>query len=136
MVEAALRSGSLITARLASEQGKDVFAIPGSIHSPQSRGCHYLIKQGAKLVETAQDVMEELKIPLSSITAKVNDEDEAPEGDSSLLSALGFDIVSLDALQARTGLPTPELQAKLLELELDGFITRLPGGLFQRMSMG
>ena len=136
VVEAALRSGSLITARLASEQGKDVFAIPGSIHSPQSRGCHYLIKQGAKLVETAQDVMEELKIPLSSITAKVNDEDEAPEGDSSLLSALGFDIVSLDALQARTGLPTPELQAKLLELELDGFITRLPGGLFQRMSMG
>ena len=139
VVEAALKSGSLITARLASEQGKDVFAIPGSIHSPQSRGCHYLIKQGAKLVETAQDVMEELKIPLSSISAAdplTDDGDEAQEGDSSFLSALGFDIVSLDAIQARTGMPTPELQAKLLELELDGFVTRLPGGLFQRMSAG
>ena len=144
VVEAALKSGSLITARLASEQGKDVFAIPGSIHSPQSRGCHYLIKQGAKLVETAQDVMEELRIPLASVTPPLDDDDEvpegfsssSPEGDSSFLSALGFDIVSLDALQARTGLPTPELQAKLLELELDGFIRRLPGGLFQRMSAG
>jgi len=138
VVEAALKSGSLITARLASEQGKDVFAIPGSIHSPQSRGCHYLIKQGAKLVETAQDVMEELKVPHSSMfhTDQLGDDEEAPEGDSSFLSALGFDIVSLDALQARTGLPTPELQAKLLELELDGFVTRLPGGLFQRLSTG
>lgn len=145
VVEAALKSGSLITARLASEQGKDVFAIPGSIHSPQSRGCHYLIKQGAKLVETAQDVMEELKMPLSSITPMLDDDDgeaaegvssSSTEGDSSFLSALGYDIVSLDALQARTGLPTPELQAKLLELELDGFITRLPGGLFQRMAQG
>jgi DNA processing protein len=139
VVEAALKSGSLITARLASEQGKEVFAIPGSIHSTQSRGCHYLIKQGAKLVKTAQDVMEELRI-LGSQSPKIDplDDgvDEAPEVDSSFLSALGFDIVSLDALQARTGLPTPELQAKLLELELDGFVTRLPGGLFQRLSMG
>ena len=138
VVEAALKSGSLITARLASEQGKDVFAIPGSIHSPQSRGCHYLIKQGAKLVETAQDVMEELKMPLSQttplLTGSEDDRQEVPEGDSSFLSALGFDIVSLDALQARTGLPTPELQAKLLGLELDGLVTRLPGGLFQRMT--
>ena len=139
VVEAALKSGSLITARLASEQGKDVFAIPGSIHSPQSRGCHYLIKQGAKLVETAQDVMEELKMTLpqnSRADARLGDDDETPEGESTFLSALGFDIVSLDALQARTGLPTPELQAKLLELELDGFVTRLPGGLFQRLSLG
>ena len=144
VVEAALKSGSLITARLASEQGKDVFAIPGSIHSPQSRGCHYLIKQGAKLVETAQDVMEELKIPLPPRMPSLDDDDEAPEGfsssspegDSSFLSALGFDIVSLDAIQARTGLSTPELQAKLLELELDGLVTRLPGGLFQRMAAG
>jgi DNA processing protein len=136
VVEAALKSGSLITARLASEQGKDVFAIPGSIHSPQSRGCHYLIKQGAKLVETAQDVMEELKMPVSHVTAALDEDDEAPEGDSSFLSALGFDIVSLDALQARTGLATPELQARLLELELGGFVRRLPGGLFQRMSAG
>ena len=158
VVEAALKSGSLITARMASEQGKDVFAIPGSIHSPQSRGCHYLIKQGAKLVETAQDVLEELRIPLASIRPLNDDkdkdkddgddegegEDEAPEhvssslaeGDSSFLAALGFDIVSLDALQARTGLPTPELQARLLELELDGFVRRLPGGLFQRVAQG
>ena len=140
VVEAALKSGSLITARLSSEQGKDVFAIPGSIHSPQSRGCHYLIKQGAKLVETAQDVMEELKIPSAHIFQSSHgdplreDDEEAPEGDSAFLSALGFDIVSLDALQARTGWPTPELQAKLLELELDGFVTRLPGGLYQRMA--
>ena len=144
VVEAALKSGSLITARLASEQGKDVFAIPGSIHSPLSRGCHYLIKQGAKLVETAQDVMEELKIPLSRVTPPPNEDEETPAGftsfmsggDTSFLSALGYDIVGLDALQARTGLPTPELQAKLLELELDGFVTRLPGGLFQRMAAG
>jgi DNA processing protein len=97
-----------------------------------------LIKQGAKLVETAQDVMEELRIPLGFISTVPNDQDddEPPEGDSSFLSALGFDIVSLDALQARTGLPTPALQAKLLELELDGFVMRLPGGLFQRMAAG
>ena len=137
VVEAAFKSGSLITARLASEQGKDVFAIPGSIHSPQSRGCHYLIKQGAKLVETAQDVMEELKLPFSSsVLMPDGDDDEPSKGDSSFLSALGFDLVSLDALQARTGLPTPELQAKLLELELDGFVRRLPGGLFQRQAQG
>lgn len=139
VVEATLKSGSLITARLASEQGKDVFAIPGSIHSPQSRGCHYLIKQGAKLVETAQDVMEELKIPLPQIfhlDPLLADKKGAPEENSAFLSALGFDIVSLDALQARTGLPSPELQVKLLELELDGFVTRLPGGLFQRLSLG
>ena len=136
VVEAALKSGSLITARMASEQGKDVFAIPGSIHSPQSRGCHYLIKQGAKLVETAQDVMEELQLAPASINPRLDEDDEPPAGDSSFLSALGFDIVSLDALQARTGLPTPALQAKLLELELDGFVTRLPGGLFQRMAAG
>ena len=136
VVEAALKSGSLITARLASEQGKDVFAIPGSIHSPQSRGCHYLIKQGAKLVENAQDVLEELKIPFLSIAPVPDEENEAPAGDAVFLSALGYDIVSLDALQARTGLPTPELQAKLLELELDGFVRRLPGGLFQRMAAG
>ena len=142
VVEAALKSGSLITARLATEQGKDVFAIPGSIHSPQSRGCHALIKQGAKLVETAQDVLEELKIPFRSGGVMQGlDANEAASGqsiaaDPAFLSALGFDIVSLDALQARTGLSTPQLQAQLLELELDGHITRLPGGLFQRMGRG
>ena len=146
VVEAALKSGSLITARLAAEQGKDVFAIPGSIHSPQSRGCHALIKQGAKLVENAQDVLEELKWPYLpangqsalSLSAEGDalDDSEGDEAapDTALLTAMGFDVVSLDALQARTGWPTPELQARLLELELMGQVSRLPGGLFQRIS--
>ena len=152
VVEAALKSGSLITARMATEQGRDVFAIPGSIHSPQSRGCHALIKQGAKLVETAQDVLEELKFVLQPLARSIQsmqsiesqDTDDAHEsadqsdmgGDPAFLAALGFDVVSLDALQARTGLSTPQLQAQLLGLELDGYITRLPGGLFQRMARG
>ncbi|MBI2725756.1 MAG: DNA-protecting protein DprA [Polaromonas sp.] len=138
VIEAALKSGSLITARMATEQGKEVFAIPGSIHSPQSRGCHWLIKQGAKLVENAEDVLEELQLPVTrQIEGDTDEDDEASEAtpaDQGFMSALGFDVVSLDALQARTGLPTPELQAKLLELELDGVLTRLPGGLFQRMT--
>lgn len=138
VIEAALQSGSLITARLAAEQGKEVFAIPGSIHSPQSRGCHALIKQGAKLVESAQDVLEELRMAPAPGAER---EPPAIPGQASglppenpLVSALGFDAVSLDALQARTGLDTPALQAQLLELELDGQITRLPGGLFQRLA--
>ena len=148
VVEAALKSGSLITARLAAEQGKEVFAIPGSIHSPQSRGCHALIKQGAKLVEVAQDVLEELRLtpvgadrdggaaPDLLVMADGADADDAQPGSrqGALLSALGFDPVSLDALQARCGLPTAQLQAQLLELELDGALARLPGGLFQRLA--
>ncbi|MES2912391.1 MAG: DNA-processing protein DprA [Pseudomonadota bacterium] len=138
VVEAALKSGSLITARMATEQGKEVFAIPGSIHSPQSRGCHWLIKQGAKLVENAEDVLEELQLPVTrQIDSDTDEDDEASEAmpaDKNFMNALGFDVVSLDAMQARTGLPTPELQARLLELELHGVVTRLPGGLFQRMT--
>ena len=135
VVEAALQSGSLITARLAVEQGKEVFAIPGSIHSPQSRGCHALIRQGAKLVETAQDVLEELRWPGAvALAAPPSAAPAAPAPDpDGLLAALGADPVSLDALQARTGLDTPTLQARLLELELDGLVGRLPGGLFQRL---
>ena len=146
VVEAALKSGSLITARLAAEQGKEVFAIPGSIHSPQSRGCHALIKQGAKLVEAAQDVFEELRlVPQHTATPAAlphAPSDDAPDKASdglaghALLSALGFDVTSLDALQARTGLPTAQLQGQLLELELEGYVSRLPGGLFQRMALG
>lgn len=136
VVEAALQSGSLITARLAAEQGKEVFAIPGSIHSPQSRGCHALIKQGAKLVELAQDVLEELNLSTTAALADGTDDAEAPEADDPLIAALGFDPVSLDALQARTGLDTPRLQASLLELELCGQVVRLPGGLFQRLAAG
>ena len=141
VVEAALQSGSLITARLASEQGKEVFAIPGSIHSPQSRGCHALIKQGAKLVELAQDVLEELNFSRADLTgsgaSRPEDGTDPTAGqpsDDPLLAALGFDAVSLDALQARTGLDTARLQAQLLDLELDGQLARLPGGLFQRLT--
>jgi DNA processing protein len=139
VVEAALQSGSLITARLAAEQGKEVFAIPGSIHSPQSRGCHALIKQGAKLVEVAQDVLEELNLSPRSPGSALSAADNAPPAAASgvsdpLLVALGFDPVSLDALQARCGLGTSQLQAQLLELELDGQVARLPGGLFQRVA--
>ncbi len=142
VVEAALQSGSLITARLAAEQGKEVFAIPGSIHSPQSRGCHALIKQGAKLVELAQDVLEELKLPMAGSRGSASmapdraDAVSAQPGHDPLLEALGFDAVSLDALQARTGLETARLQAQLLELELSGQLARLPGGLFQRLAAG
>jgi DNA processing protein len=132
VVEAALQSGSLITARMAAEQGKEVFAIPGSIHSPQARGCHALLKEGAKLVETAQDVLEEL--PLLARTAPpVQQRSQEPERGDPLLEALGFDPVGLDALAARTGLGAAELQARLLELELEGTVARLPGGLFQRV---
>jgi DNA processing protein len=136
VVEAALQSGSLITARLTSEQGKEVFAIPGSIHSPQSRGCHALIRQGAKLVESVSDILEELPplqakaSPGAAADDGVGDADDTP--DDPLLDALGFDPVSLDALSARTGWSAAALQSKMLELELDGHIARLPGGLFQR----
>ena len=134
VVEAALQSGSLITARLALEQGKDVFAIPGSIHSTQARGCHALIKQGAKLVESAQDVLEEF---LPGTTASVPADADTPDGEEdSLLLALGFSPVGLDALQARTGLDTPTLQARLMEQEIRGQLARLPGGLFQRIARG
>jgi len=130
VVEAALKSGSLITARMATDQGRDVFAIPGSIHATQSRGCHALIKQGAKLVESAQDVLEELHINSRRVDA-TSAADSAP--DTALVRALGFEPCSLDALQARTGLDTPTLQAELMSLELDGHVARMPGGLFQRL---
>lgn len=150
VVEAALASGSLVTARLAAEQGREVFAIPGSIHAPQSRGCHALIRQGAKLVESAQDILEELQgfVPTLA-TAKPKPAAQAssrapmppppatptlvPETDDPLLQAMGFDPVGLDALIARTGIDAATLQVRLLEFELDGQVGRLPGGLFQRM---
>jgi DNA processing protein len=130
VVEAALRSGSLITARLANEAGRDVWAVPGSIHAQQSQGCHALIKQGAKLVECPEDVLEELRMPGTPAQARLALDDDAPA--DPLLQALGDDPVTLDALLARTGWPTAELSARLLELELDGRVARLPGGLYQR----
>lgn len=138
VVEAAPASGSLITARLASEQGREVFAIPGSIHAIQSRGCHALIRQGAKLVESAQDVMEELHWPAASQPPTTAPSATPAMGDTmhhSLLEAMGFDPIGLDALQARSGLDTARLQVQLLELELAGLVGRLPGGLFQRMGL-
>jgi DNA processing protein len=144
VVEAALQSGSLITARLAAEQGREVFAIPGSIHAAQSHGCHALIKQGAKLVESAQDVLDELpqatsadllvgmpSEPSAQRSVPISEDDNEA---SALLRALGHDPVGLDALQARTGLPTPELLAQLMALELQGQVARMAGGLFQRMA--
>ena len=142
VVEAALASGSLITARMAAEQGREVFAIPGSIHAPQSRGCHALIRQGAKLVESAQDVLEELKIPATTLPGLPQEGVNAPgaaasdETDDPVLAALGYDPMGLDALIARTGMDASTLQVALLELELDGRIARLPGGLFQRVGRG
>ncbi|MGA7595817.1 MAG: DNA-processing protein DprA [Gallionella sp.] len=129
VVEASLQSGSLITARLALEQGREVFAIPGSIHAPQSKGCHALLKQGAKLAETAQDILEELG---GQLVAAVQPEN--PAGSSSaLLDHLGYDPVDVDTLCARSGLTIAELSAMLLTLELEGRISTLPGGLYQRI---
>ena len=129
VVEASLQSGSLITARSALEQGREVFAIPGSIHSPQARGCHHLIKQGAKLVECSQDVLDELP-PVTSpdFIDVIHVPDEHP-----IYSFLGFDPVALDTLSLRSGLTIEALSAILLQLELEGRIVSLPGGMYQRM---
>jgi len=132
VVEAALASGSLITARLASEQGREVFAIPRSIHAPQSRGCHALIRQGAKLVETAQDILEELQLPHPAPVHGEMTNDAEPLADDPLMQALGFDPIGIDALVERTGMDAASVQARLLELELAGSVARLPGARFQR----
>lgn len=135
VVEAALQSGSLITARLAAEAGRDVYAIPGSIHSPLSRGCHALLKQGAKLVDTAQDILEDLHLGSAAARARPAQPSQ-PSTSDPLLEALGYDPMGLEALVARTGWSAAQLSAKLLELELDGQVARLPGQLFQRVSQG
>ncbi len=144
VVEAALKSGSLITAKMALDLNREVLAIPGSIHATQSHGCHALIRQGAKLVEKAQDVLEELQLAPQQQThlfgdalGQTKDADNAHSFNASehpLLAHMGYSPVSLDALQARCGLDTASLQAQLLTLELDGAVGRLPGGLFQRLA--
>lgn len=130
IVEAALDSGSLITARLAAEQGREVFAIPGSIHSPFSKGCHALIKQGAKLVETAQDVLEELGPSAATPTPSSLGSGTGRE----FLEKMGFDPCDIDSLIARSGFTAGVVSALLLELELEGKIASLPGGLYQRIA--
>jgi DNA processing protein len=134
VVEATLSSGSLITARLAGDQGREVFAIPGSIHSPFAKGCHKLIREGATLVETAQDVLDVLRPgaaerPTSDERAPV----EAQADATQLLVAMGYDPVSVDALVERTGAPAQAIAAELVTLELDGRIAALPGGHWQRL---
>ena len=128
VVEASLQSGSLITARMALEQGREVFAIPGSIHSPLARGCHHLIKQGAKLVERAQDILEELGYFAERKTAP-----EAASAGHPLYLHLGYDPVDMDSLCLRSGLTIEALSAILLQLELEGGVATLPGGLYQRI---
>jgi DNA processing protein len=135
VVEATLSSGSLITARLAGDQGRDVFAIPGSIHSPFSKGPHKLIRDGAKLVETAQDVLEDLGLaaparPGAGAETDAAEDDAAPH--AMVLRAMGHDPVDLDQLIARTSMTAQKLAAALTTLELDGRVAAMPGGRWQR----
>ena len=143
VVEAALRSGSLITARLASESGREVMAVPGSILAPQSAGCHALIRQGAALVHSPEQVAEELgplvpaatrsrSSPAGVSAATIPTTAATADPDDPVLQAMGHDPLSLDALIDRCGWPTHALSAHLLTLELDGLVARLPGGLYQR----
>jgi len=137
VVEAALQSGSLITARLSNELGKEVFAIPGSIHSTLAKGCHVLIKQGAKLVDDAADILSELRLPLPASTAYNGAGGPAPAAATPsshpLLAHLGFDPCDVDTLAGRAGLPVHEVSAALVQLELAGAVASLPGGLWQRI---
>jgi DNA processing protein len=136
VIEAALGSGSLITARSAAEQGREVFAVPGSIHSPLSKGCHALIKSGAKLAESAEDVLSELasfrRTGFASTRAPAAA--RAAGADEPLLECMGFDPVDVDSLCARAGLPAERVSTDLLRLELAGRVAVLPGGLYQRLN--
>jgi len=140
VIEAAAQSGSLITARMATEQGREVFAIPGSIHSPLAKGCHQLIKQGAKLVESAQDILEELQFsPISPVASQSLPliAEGAPHDVSSmhpLLAAMTYDPLPLDLLAQHSGLDIVSLTTQLLSLELAGQIESLPGGLVRRLA--
>ncbi|UCD67595.1 MAG: DNA-processing protein DprA [Betaproteobacteria bacterium] len=131
VVEAAVKSGSLITARYAIEQGREVFAIPGSVHSPVSKGCHVLIKQGAKLVDTSADIIEEFGRTTSKVDFVTTHSPHSKHPE--LLSAIGFDPVDLDTICARCGLTAQNASAMLLELELEGAVVRIAGGRFQQV---
>lgn len=134
VIEAALESGSLITAREAADQGREVFALPGSIHSPVARGCHALIRQGAKLVESADDVLEELSMPRSGPPAARDVSGDDRNDDHPLLSAMGSDPIDLDSLCVRAGLTPDVVSAMLMTLELEGRVGALPGGRFQQLA--
>lgn len=131
VVEAAMHSGSLITAKEAAEQGREVFAMPGSIHSPLAKGCHWLIKQGAKLAENATDILEELGMVAGNAPVPVALTRVPSEQAGHILAALGQDILPIDTLCDRTGLTAEVASAMLLTLELDGYVARLTGGLYQ-----
>jgi DNA processing protein len=143
VVEAALRSGSLVTARLAGDNNREVFAIPGSIHNPLSRGCHELIRNGAKLTETTADVLTELNFSGFNLASDQSDSrasrsaDFTPgmdKGHKILLDALGFDPADLDTLVVRTGLPPQTVSSMMLILELEGHVQAAPGGRYSRVS--
>ncbi len=134
VVEATLDSGSLITARLAAEQGREVFALPGSIHSPLSKGCHRLIREGAKLVESVDDILDELRWQWRAPMPTATPPNAGAQSETEVLLALmGNDPISLDKLHSLSGLTVDTLSAMLLALELDGHIASLPGGLYQRL---
>lgn len=130
VVEAALLSGSLITAREGADQGREVFALPGSIHSPRSKGCHALIRAGAKLVECADDILEELDLPRMNAA----EPSRTVARRDPLLGELGFAPTSIDQLAQRTGVAASDIASRLTQLELSGRVTRLPGGLFQQVA--
>jgi len=137
VVEANLQSGSQITARLAAEQGREVFAIPGSIHSPMAKGCHQLIKQGAKLVDCTQDIIEELNISPSKLNQAVAKDlfnQQANEIEHPLLGLIGFDPISLEQIVQLSGLPSNEVSSILMMFELDGKVSSLAGGLYQKIT--
>jgi len=142
VVEAAIRSGSLITARYAGDQGREVFAIPGSIHNPLARGCHQLIRQGAKLVETADDVMDELGMlakscyPASQTAVNTGVAADPPKLNpeyQQLIDFIEFEATSIDQLVCNSGLTPAEVSSMLLQLELSGYIASSPGGLYNRL---
>ena len=128
VIEAAARSGSLITAHAAATAGREVFVLPGSVLSPQSVGCHTLIREGARLVATPEHLLEDLGLPMPGDAAV-----QADEAAGWLLAAIGHDPVGADELATRLQLPPGDMQASLLALELAGVVERLPGGAFQRV---
>ncbi|MGB2269302.1 MAG: DNA-processing protein DprA [Cycloclasticus pugetii] len=142
VVEAAIKSGTLITAKHAMEQGREVFAIPGSIHNPLAKGCHHLIRQGAKLVETAEDVLEELgNLSLAALSEDDGQNEELRLNKTSitgdyavLLEKIAFDPTSVDELITETNFTAEEISSMLLVLELQGLVSSAPGGLFYRCS--